>query len=271
MESSSRSTDTARRSFRKRRISVTEPLFRERPSGCPRYAEFDADGGCPCFVAINALADMLASSRQGEPDEVIGRLGGRVCQDGAGDYILIEEAVLNGAAQASPGHVVATTDSQWETQKEFERVCRPLDVVGWWHSHPGDRAPRYSVTDRDNQQYWTERHSIGIVVSSVLRGEVVSVYQGPESRRLELLAPSSLDELKRSLRARLAEESSAIAERDRATRRLPMAHGYVPCDTSSDVSTLAEAKQVLREILAVSMATTALILSAICLAIQLIR
>jgi len=99
------STDTG--GFRPVRQSDSAPLYRGRPEEDEPYVEFSDEDGFACFVHALAVRSMTTWGLKAAHDEVIGRLGGRVCEDAVGQYVLVECAAVNVAARGGPGAVIA--------------------------------------------------------------------------------------------------------------------------------------------------------------------
>lgn len=132
---------------------------------------------------------MAAWGREAGNDEIIGRLGGRICVDTKGTYVIVQDASLIRKAHGTPGTIVADCQAQEDGRVEFERRCRSLDSVGWWHTHPGNIGLFFSGTDRKNQATWTDANAIGIVMQPDLRGEMLKVFRGPDCSDLKLVNP----------------------------------------------------------------------------------
>jgi hypothetical protein len=158
---------------------------------------------------------MAQWGRNGGNSEVIGRLGGRQCRDGNGSYVLVEKATLGHNARGGAGHVVADIAAQKALRDEFDRECRALDSVGWWHTHLKHVGLFYSSVDRQNQASWSDPNSIGIVLHPGLEGEALKVFRGPES--VEMRRVTSLEVIRLAAAARRAE-----------TQRPPFAGPRVP-------------------------------------------
>ena len=176
------------RGFRPLAASAPGELFRQRPSGDGCYLEFTGECGFACFVRVETVRDMARWGRAAGGSEVIGRLGGRQCQDSTGHYVLVERATLCRAAHGSPAHVLADIAAQEALRRDFDNECRALDPVGWWHTHVGAVGLFYSTVDRENQASWTNPNSIGIVLAPRLEGEALKVFRGPKSVELNCVA-----------------------------------------------------------------------------------
>lgn len=206
---------TVRGGFRPIGKSSPSELFRNRPSQDESYVECTDGDGFACYVRIEAIRQMSSFGLAAGPREIMGRLGGRRCQDSQGSYVLVERAVLTRGARGSPGAVQADIPAQHVVSMEFEAKCRPFDSVGWWHTHLPEVGLFFSSVDRENQSLWRDPTSIGIVVHPGLTGEGLKVFRGPKSTELDLQVPSE------TLRRHCHPQQSSIPVRHDASERSP--------------------------------------------------
>lgn len=179
------------------RMPNDSALFRARPSEDPAYVAFAGTQSFMCFILTAALAQMSRWADAAGAREIIGRLGGRYCRDVHGPYVLVERAVLCDSADGSAGSVRADEEAQHQLRRDFERACRPLDSVGWFHSHAKDIGLFFSSTDRANQRTWDHPNSVGIVLHAGLAGDGLRVYRGPDTEETTLCSPEVLDAVRR--------------------------------------------------------------------------
>lgn len=171
-----------------RRVAIARPneLFRQRPGPNEPYVEFVDSDGFACFVGAAAIKTMAKHGREADGREVIGHLGGRMCHDGKGPYVLVERPSLTRQARGTAGSVYSDAQAQLDASQQFDRHCRPLDRIGWWHTHDDTIGLFYSSEDRANQASWTDVNSIGIVLHPHLSKQALKVFRGPEARELTL-------------------------------------------------------------------------------------
>lgn len=165
---------------------LTAPLFRERPAADGAYIAWEDADGFVCYVNATIIEQMADWALHKGGCEVIGRLGGRHCMDAKGPYVLAEHAFLNRGAASSAAGVVADITAQDEGRRDFERACRALDSVGWWHTHPPGCGAFFSSTDRRTQSTWSNPNAIGIVLDPSFRDQAIKVFRGPKSRELRI-------------------------------------------------------------------------------------
>lgn len=84
-----------------------------------------------------ALADVHGHAREFLENEICGVLVGEVCQDGQGPFVWVK-AAIRGAHAKEKRTEVAFTQETWETiHKTKDERYPKLQIVGWYHSHPG--------------------------------------------------------------------------------------------------------------------------------------
>lgn len=189
--------------FRVTRIITPTPLFRERPAEDEPYLQFADQDGFRCFVAARAVLQMARWGYQAGGREMIGHLAGRPCTDSAGDYTLVERVTQSRQATGGPAHVIADHTAQEAMRRALERTCRPLDCVGWWHSHPHGIGLFYSHTDRQNQATWSNPNAVGIVIDPCLKREGFKVFRGPGAVELRPIHKTQRERLLAVLRSRV--------------------------------------------------------------------
>ncbi|HEX8335482.1 MAG TPA: Mov34/MPN/PAD-1 family protein [Pyrinomonadaceae bacterium] len=171
----------------KAKTGPPSPLVRPRPSENSNFIPFSAEGeGFSVYVHREVLDFIERESRQAAPDETIGLLAGRVCQDPVrGPYTLVLAAdnARAGEVEASPGHVHISASGNASVRRRLEETHPDREVVGWYHSHPRYPA-RFSHVDTAEQSTWNDPNHVGIVFSGTEKGEPFGVYRGPEAVRL---------------------------------------------------------------------------------------
>jgi proteasome lid subunit RPN8/RPN11 len=163
------------------------PLVRPRPSENGNFILFSAEGdGFSVYVHREVLEYIERESRRAAPDETIGLLAGRVCQDPAhGPYTLVmaADSARAGEVEASPGHVHISASGNASVRHRLEETHPDREVVGWYHSHPRYPA-RFSHVDNAEQSTWNDPNHVGIVFSGTEEREPFGVYRGPQAIHL---------------------------------------------------------------------------------------
>lgn len=158
------------------------PCIRQRPASGP-WLRFI---GRPrtVFVHHGVLVAVRTWAGLGDPNERLGLLAGRGCEDAEGAYTLVVGAVLASGAVSNRAHVSADVGvMQCARQLLLERY--PVaEVAGWWHTHPG-YGTQFSGTDRETQATYRNDHLVGLVVDPRIAGPAgFGLYVGPNADRL---------------------------------------------------------------------------------------
>jgi proteasome lid subunit RPN8/RPN11 len=115
------------------------------------------------------------------PRETGGILVGRSLRDAEGGYTLVAGAISAPSDAGGHGDLQLSAELTSGLKEEGARQFPTCDPIGWWHSH--QYPSEYSATDRHNQQIWSERHHVGILVFAHPNHEWARVYVGPQSQR----------------------------------------------------------------------------------------
>jgi proteasome lid subunit RPN8/RPN11 len=84
-----------------------------------------------------AYADLVAHAKGSVDREICGVLLGDLCEDEHGFFVEVSAAVRGTAAKTGGMHVTFTQETWNEIHKEKEARYPKLQIVGWYHSHPG--------------------------------------------------------------------------------------------------------------------------------------
>jgi proteasome lid subunit RPN8/RPN11 len=218
----------------KTKTGPPSPLVRPRPAENDNFVAFSADGnGFSVYVHRDVLDFIERESRRAAPNEAIGLLAGRVCQDpvyGPYSLVMAADGARPGEVEASPSHVHISADGNASVRRRLEDAHPDREVIGWYHSHPRYPA-QFSHVDLAEQSTWSDPHHVGIVFSGTETHEPFGVYRGPNAVRLtrsrvpaQVGVADSLT-LSPSLRTEGAEPEPALAEQRRMPERpkLPVA------------------------------------------------
>lgn len=161
-------------------------LFLSRPPAGEDYVLYGSSSGAPCvFVHRRVLRQLRREAERATPNEIIGTLLGRPCQDEKGVYVVVGAAVTAARDEfvGTPGAVRISAAGKSTLRHRAGQQFPMLEEVGWWHSHPRG-MPRFSPVDR-NEQATYHTHHVGIVVAVEHPRDEFGVYVGPEAQRLE--------------------------------------------------------------------------------------
>jgi proteasome lid subunit RPN8/RPN11 len=140
----------------------------------PRWKPFPGPRGVMeparlCFTR-RAYADLLAHGKESLEVEVCGVLLGRYDEDEEGLYVSVEAAVPGRAAREGGTHVTFTQETWNAIHAIREQDYPKLDVVGWYHTHPGFGVD-FSEMDLFIQRNFFSRELQVAHVSDPLGGE----------------------------------------------------------------------------------------------------
>jgi proteasome lid subunit RPN8/RPN11 len=163
------------------------PLVRPRPADGSNFVAFCADDDSfSAYIHLDVLEFIRRESLRIAPDEAIGLLAGRTCQDPArGPYtlVMVADGARDGEVEASPSHVHISAYGNACVRQRLENSHPDREIVGWYHSHPRYPA-QFSHVDIAEQSTWNDSHHIGIVFSGTETSEPFGVYRGPGAIRL---------------------------------------------------------------------------------------
>lgn len=112
----------------------TEAGQSARRVGCPELETR------PCFVRVLAVEMMFAHALEHPTVETGGLLVGRACRDGAGEYLRVEGAVPAQCAERTAASLTFTHEAWAQMHVQVQERFPDLQVVGWFHTHPGLRV-----------------------------------------------------------------------------------------------------------------------------------
>jgi len=84
-----------------------------------------------------AFAELIAHAKESLEKEICGVLAGKICEDSAGLFVHVGAVIRGAAAAQGSTHVTFTQETWQHVHKTLERDFSDLQIVGWYHSHPG--------------------------------------------------------------------------------------------------------------------------------------
>src|SRR4051794_1679927 len=118
-----------------------ELRIQERSSRKPTFCDFPGPAGAkaPLRVAMTkeAYAQITAHAAGSLDAEICGVLAGTQCEDDTGAFLKVTAAVRGDTAKRGSTHVTFTHETWDVIHKTMEIEHPKLDIVGWYHSHPG--------------------------------------------------------------------------------------------------------------------------------------
>jgi proteasome lid subunit RPN8/RPN11 len=97
------------------------------PLGEPMRVNFSRD----------AYANLVSHAKENLEVEVCGVLAGELCEDDQGEYVSVEAALRGKSGKHGASHVTYTQETWNQIHERMERDYPKLEIVGWYHSHPG--------------------------------------------------------------------------------------------------------------------------------------
>ena len=171
----------------RKRPSTAAHLLRPRPQDDGRFERWVSDDNrFFVYVHVDVLEFIKSEARLAMPNETIGLLAGRVCEDPqTGPYTIIvtAENARPGEFEASPAHVRLRESGQSHVRVRLEDAHPDREIVGWYHTHPGYPS-EFSSVDIEEQKTWSDQHHVGIVYSTSDRREPFGVYRSSDAIRL---------------------------------------------------------------------------------------
>ena len=113
----------------------------ERGTKKPTWCNFPGPGGVKVALRVamtkDAYADISAHAAGSLDAEICGVLAGAQCEDDDGPFLKVSAAVRGDTARKGSTHVTFTHETWDVIHKTMEKDHPKLDIVGWYHSHPG--------------------------------------------------------------------------------------------------------------------------------------
>lgn len=92
----------------------------------------------PIFVDLDVHAEMDSHATSDTSVELGGVLLGRACRDERGQpFVVISDCIRAEHYESTKGSFKFTHDTWSAITRERERVAPDLQIVGWYHTHPG--------------------------------------------------------------------------------------------------------------------------------------
>jgi len=135
-------------------------------------------------MSYPCLKQMLAHAQRHLDSEVGGVLLGGICRSRRGLVTDMTEAVPAVRAEAGRGHITFSHDSWEEIYSYLDSLTADLQIVGWYHTHPGFGV-FFSHQDIFIQQnFFNQPGQIGVVIDPVKRMLATFCYADGELQAL---------------------------------------------------------------------------------------
>ena len=132
-----------------------------------RYKAFPGPSGpanqLRVAITREAYADLTAHARASLDVEVCGVLVGEVYEDDYGPYVAVEATIEGTSAKHGAAHVTFTQETWTEIHKQLEERYPRLQIVGWYHTHPGFGVQFSDMDMFIQKNFFAGRHQIALV------------------------------------------------------------------------------------------------------------
>jgi proteasome lid subunit RPN8/RPN11 len=130
-------------------------------------------------MTAEASAEMVAHAKESLDAEVCGVLVGELCEDDQGIWVSVRAAIRGTSTKQGGAHVTYTQETWDKVYEEKDRDYPKLNIVGWYHSHPG-----FGVAFSDMDQFIQENFFPGTgqfaLVLDPLAGDEAICANGPD-------------------------------------------------------------------------------------------
>lgn len=120
-----------------KKVSVADWKEHKRPA----YREFPGPRSADALLRVafegNAYADFIAHAKSSLEVEICGVLVGQVYADEKGEFVDVQAIIQGDSARNASTHVTFTQETWNSIYQTLERHYPKLQIVGWYHSHPG--------------------------------------------------------------------------------------------------------------------------------------
>ena len=109
------------------------------------------------------LAELFAHGASTPDVEVCGVLVGYVGEDSAGKFVHVLAAIRGEQAREQGSHVTFTHETWNHIHSEMDRAYTSLEIVGWYHTHPGFGVFLSDMDAFIHQNFFGQPHQIALV------------------------------------------------------------------------------------------------------------
>ena len=124
-------------------------------------------GALRSFMSYACLKQMLAHAQRHRQREVGGVVLGRICRSRLGLVTVMAEALPAVRTDADWGHVTFSHESWEEIYTYVDSLAQRLQIVGWYHSHPGFGVFFSHHDSFIQQNFFSSPGQCGVVIDPV--------------------------------------------------------------------------------------------------------
>ena len=138
----------------------------------------------PIFVDKAACEDIETHAREDTDNEVGGVLLGKQYEGRGGPFVLIVKALPAKHVEHSGTHLKFTHET-WETlSREKDAVAPELDIVGWYHTHPGLTVFMSSYDRFIHDNFFNRPQDVALVVDPIANDRGFFHWETSNGRKL---------------------------------------------------------------------------------------
>jgi len=153
----------------------------------PRWRQFPACGADEIFRVTftrQAYADVTEHAKQDLESEVCGILAGEFCEDDDGLYVSVVAAVRGTSVRRGAAHVTYTQETWNEIHRVMESDYPKLQIVGWYHSHPGFGVEFSDMDMFIQENFFAARGQVALVTDPLGGSEALCAKVGSRVEHL---------------------------------------------------------------------------------------
>jgi proteasome lid subunit RPN8/RPN11 len=145
------------------------------------------------------LAELFAHGASSPEVEICGVLVGYMGEDSGGKFVHVLAAIRGEQAREQGSHVTFTHETWNHIHREMDRSYAGLEIVGWYHTHPGFGVFLSDMDAFIHQNFFGQPHQIALVYDPLAGKTAVFTLRGSslvplsrywrDGRAIELDAP----------------------------------------------------------------------------------
>lgn len=148
----------------------------------PVWRKFPGPSGQDVLLRVafgrDAHAEIVAHAKSSLDAEICGVLVGEVCEDDAGLFLDVQAAIRGAAAREAGAHVTFTQETWCAIHDAVEARYPKLQIVGWYHSHPGFGVILSDMDIFIQQNFFPAPTQVALVIDPVSGDEALCVNSG---------------------------------------------------------------------------------------------
>ena len=147
---------------------------------------FPGPRGATAFLRVAmeraAYAELIGHAKESLDKEICGVLAGTICEDDEGLFVHVAAVIRGAAASRGSTHVTFTQQTWTAIHATLDRDYPKLQIVGWYHSHPGFGVQFSDMDLFIQRNFFTGPTQVALVIDP-LSGAVAICLNSPEGIR----------------------------------------------------------------------------------------